>query len=351
MKRPADVVRRLGAVQAQDYLGALWAVGLRMEPGAVEADVEAALADGSIVRTWPMRGTLHFVTAEDIRWMLALMTPRIVARNAARLKRDYGIDRDLVTRSTDLMINALQGGKRLTRDEAYAMLEANGVPAAKQRGLHLLWWISQEGHICFGPRQKKQQTFVLLDEWVPKSRVPDRDEALGELALRYFTGHGPATLHDFVWWSGLTVAEAKSAVEIAGTGLVREERSGTIFRSGVDSDFPHSSSVHLLPAFDEYTVGYTDRSAILEAEHARLAVTRNGILNPVVVVEGRCVGVWKRTLGKGAVVVAPVAFTEFGGDVVGGIEGAARRYGEFLGVEGVVSFEENINRESQRAQR
>src|SRR5262245_43986279 len=167
IEKPGDVVAWLGAVQAQDYLGALWAIGLRMR-NAVEADIERALADRTIIRTWPMRGTLHFVAAADIRWMLELLTPRIAANNSQLFLRYFDLDESAFARSKDLVARALQGGRQLTRNAMYKMLEAGGVSAASQHGRHILWRLAQDGLICFGPREGKRQTFVLLDEWAPK---------------------------------------------------------------------------------------------------------------------------------------------------------------------------------------
>ena len=201
---PGEVVKRLGAVQAQDYLGALWALGLRMQR-AVEADIEQAIANREIIRTWPMRGTLHFVAAEDVRWMLALLTPRILAR-AARRHQQLALDEATFARSETLFTNALENGRSLTRNQMMDVLEQAGISTKGQRGYHILGWAAQNGLICFGPRQGKQHTFVLLDEWLPSGKSLSREEALAELAHRYFTGHGPATIQDFIWWSGLPAA-------------------------------------------------------------------------------------------------------------------------------------------------
>src|SRR5262249_55631017 len=162
----SDVAARLGAVQAQDYPGSLWAVGLRMR-GAVQRDIEHALADRTIIRTWPMRGTLHFVAAADIRWMLELLTPRIVAANARRLRRDFDLDEAVFARCKKVLTAALQGGKQLSRNATYRVLDAARVPTGCGRGLHILWRLAQDGVICFGAREGKQQTFALLDEWAP----------------------------------------------------------------------------------------------------------------------------------------------------------------------------------------
>jgi len=185
--RPEQVVAWLGAVQAQDYLGALWAVGLRFN-GATEREVERALEERTIVRTWPMRGTLHFVAATDARWMIELLAPRKVAAVLSRL-RSFGIDEAVLKRARRILTTKLDGGRRLTRSAAYAVLEDAGIATTAQRGLHILWWLAQHCIICFGPREGKQQTFVLFDEWLPQTKALPRQEALATLAHRYFTGH------------------------------------------------------------------------------------------------------------------------------------------------------------------
>src|SRR5689334_3710438 len=185
LEGPAEVVRALGAVQAQDYYSALWAIGLRLR-GVCEAEVEQAIVERRIVRTWPMRGTLHFVAAEDVRWLTELLAPRILLRNAARLLRDFAIDRPVIKRASKIVQAALRGGSALTRAALYEQLDASGIETGQQRGMHILWWLAHDGLICCGPRAGKQHTFVLLDEWVPGPSSLTRDEALALLAQRYF---------------------------------------------------------------------------------------------------------------------------------------------------------------------
>jgi hypothetical protein len=335
---PGDVVGWLGAVQAQDYLGALWAVGLRVQESTedTEADIERALAERSIVRTWPMRGTLHFVAAADVRWMLELLTPRVVARHALRLQREYDLDDTVFGRSRDLFVKALQGGRQLTRDAMYQVLEAAQISAMGQRGLHILWRLAQEGVLCFGAREGKQQTFVLLDEWVPQAKPMQKDEALAELARRYFTSRGPATLQDFVWWSGLTTSDARAGLDMAGPHLLREAIGGQTFwhPQSMSVIKETSPAAHLLPAYDEYTVAYKDRSAVLDPVDAKRATSGNGIFNPILVIDGQVVGTWKRTLKKqGEVVVTPTPFAPLSKAEKRALTLAARRYGAFLGLE------------------
>ncbi|MBO0724005.1 MAG: AlkZ family DNA glycosylase [Blastocatellia bacterium] len=331
-ERPADVVARMGAVQAQDYLGALWAVGLRMR-NAVEADIERALADRTIIRTWPMRGTLHFVAAADARWMLELMTPRIVANNAQRLLRQFDLDENAFARSKELFERALEGGKRLARTAMCKVLEEGGVSAANQRGLHILWRLAQDGVICFGAREGKQQTFALLDEWAPKAKRMPRDESLAELARRYFTSRGPATLRDFAWWSGLTKADVSAGLEMVKQSLTQETVNGQSYwlASPPPATKDPSQSVYLLPAFDEYTIAYKDRSAVLDPAYTKLANSGNGIFYPTIVVNGQVVGTWKRTLKKDSLAISTSPFEKLKRAETNAINEAASLYGKFLG--------------------
>lgn len=331
LENPGDVVRHLGAVQAQDYLASLWAIGLRL-PKATEADIEQAITERQMVRTWPMRGTIHYVAPEDVRWMLGLLTPRVIARSAGRY-RELELDQQVFARSREVLTQALQGGKALSRNAIYEALGRAGISTASSRGLHILGHLAQQGLICFGPRAGKQPTFVLLDEWVPKSRTLGREEALAELARRYFESHGPATLQDFMWWSGLTAAEAKAGLGAVEGELaqVRLEGSGYWFAQGPRAKGTPPTA-HLLPFFDEFLVAYKDRSAALEALYLRQVNAGGGLLNPTVVLEGRVVGTWKRTLKKNAVQVALSLFAPLGKAQIQAIEAAAERYRGFLGL-------------------
>ena len=337
-KRAAEIVSWLGAVQAQDFPGAKWSVGLRL-PGATDTAIEQALADRSVIRTWPMRGTLHFVAAADVRWMLALLTPRIIARSAGRLK-ELELDDKVFARCGKLLIRALQGGKQLSRPALLAMFEAARISTTGQRGYHILWRLAQEGLICFGAREGKHQTFVLLDEWVPARATFEREKVLAELAARYFTGHGPATLQDFIWWSGLKTVDAKTALDLVTSRLVREEVDGKIYWMPPDQPALDSArrAVHLLPGFDEFMLGYTDRSASLDLQYSgRICPHSNGSFSPVIVIGGRVVGVWKRTLKKDAVLIEATPFKSFNQTQKKAIAAAAKLYGQFLSLPATLS--------------
>lgn len=330
---PEEVVRWMGAIQAQDYLQALWAIGLRMRQATV-TQVEQAIADGKIIRTWPMRGTIHFVAPEDARWMLKLSASRMIAADKRRLEQ-LELDYAIIERCQTLFYDALQGGKRLPRSDMMRLLEDAGISAKNQRGYHILWHSAHTGLICIGPRQDKEQTFVLLDEWAPHTRELSREEALAELARRYFTGHGPATIHDFAWWAGLTVMDAKAGLEATKSGLLSEKIDGKAYwmaQDTPDHGVYDPSRVHLLPGFDEYLLGYKDRGAVLAAEHApKIVPGANGIFLPTIVVAGQVAGTWKRTLKKTSVDIAVSLFTHHGASEASIIE-AAQCYSAFLGL-------------------
>jgi hypothetical protein len=330
-EKAGEVVAWLGAVQAQDYLGALWAVGLRMR-NAVEADVERAIADRTIIRTWPMRGTLHFVAAADIRWMLELLTPRVASNIRQYLLREFDLDEGAFARSKDLFARALQGGKQLTRNAMYDVLEAGGV-SATQRGRHILTLLAQDGFICFGEREGKQQTFALLEEWAPAAKRMARDESLAEIAKRYFIGHGPATLQDFAWWSGLTMADATTGLEMVKRSLAQETINGQTYwlAPSTPTIKEPSPAAYLLPAFDEYKVAYKDRSAVLDPAYTKQANSGNGIIYPTIVVDGQVIGTWKRALKKDTLVITPSPFAKHKSAETRAIAEAANRYGKFLG--------------------
>jgi len=330
---PDEVVRWLGAIQAQDYLQSLWAIGLRTQQSTV-TDIEQAIAERRSIRTWPMRGTIHFVPPEDAKWMLKLSASRMIAMDRRRLEQ-LGLDDEIMERCKGLFYDALNGGKRLPRSSMMKLLDDAGISTKNQRGYHILWHTSQTGLLCLGPMQDRQQTFVLLDEWVPNSRELSREESLAELAGRYFASHGPATIHDFAWWAGLTVTDAKAGLEAAKPELISEKMNGKecwMTKESPGHAAYDKSGVHLLPGFDEYLLGYKDRSAVLATEHApKIVPGKNGMFLPTVVVAGQVVGTWKRRLKKNSVDMTLSPFTQLGDSEERVIE-AARRYSAFLGL-------------------
>src|SRR4051794_13016169 len=288
---PAEAVRWLTAVQAQDLPGALTSVALRTD-GGTRAAVTAALDAGEVVRSWPMRGTLHLTAAGDLPWMLALLGPRVLAGAAGR-RATVGLTGDDVARARDVALGALGGGRRLGRAELIAALAAGGVPTEGQRGYHLLWWLAQSGLTCLGPTVDGDQQFVLLDEWVPAPRRLERDEALGELTLRFFASHGPATVKDLVRWAGVLVRDVKAGLAVAAPQLERLEVEGT--EHWMDPSTPdrltaaraEAEGVLLLPGFDELVLGYADRSCTVPAAFAdRIVPGGNGMFRATAVSAG-----------------------------------------------------------------
>lgn len=325
----SEVVAWLGAVQAQDYAGAKWAVAQRTT-GLTNAAIEQAFAAGAILRTHVMRPTWHFVTPEDIRWMLALTAPRVKALNAYYCRK-LELDEATLGRSNDVLAKGLQGGNQLTRPELAAILRQFGLPADNLLRIgYIMGQAELDAIICSGALRGKQHTYALLDERAPQARTLERDEALAELTRRYFSSHGPATLPDFVWWSGLTTSDARAGLELAKLHLVREVSDGQTYWLPA-SPLPVNAAppkVHLLPAYDEYTVAYKDRTAILDPVYTEQA--RNGIFNPVIVVGGRIAGTWKRTVKKEAVVIALSLFTSLTEAENQAVVVAAKQYGDFL---------------------
>jgi hypothetical protein len=293
-----DVVRGLVAVQAQDYPAGLWAIGQRTA-GATRTDVERALAAREIVRTWPMRGTLHIVARDDVRWITRLLASRVLERAAYR-HRQLDLDAKTFAKVRTLFEKHLAGGNTLTRAELYAILSRAKIEPGDQRGPHILTTLAMEGVLCFGAHRGKQPTFALLDEWIPTSRMIDGDEALAELARRYFEGHGPATVDDFAWWSGLNLTGARRALEMVRGEL---EANGAYWSGPLQ--VARAGSAHLLSAWDELTVGYRDRSASVDTKH--VTKTLNG-LGWCVAVDGRIVGRWRRD--RGVVTIEPFAKLE-----------------------------------------
>jgi hypothetical protein len=326
----AEVVARMGAVQAQDYRNALWAIGLRTA-GATEASVERAIAKREIVRTWPMRGTLHFVAAADVHWMLELLTPRVLAAARKRAEQ-HGLDAATLSRCRELAVTLLSGEQQLARESLFAAFQKEGIATDAQRGYHILWRLAQERLICGGPREGKQPTFVLLDEWVPPSQRSKPADPLAELAARYFASHGPATLQDFVWWCGLKVSDARAA--IASAELARETIDGVEYwLSGGQPPLQKTvTQTHLLPAFDEYLLGYRDRSRVLDAADAGKVVPGgNGVFLPTVVVNGQVIGTWKRSAKSDKVLVAISPFHARTPIPARALQSAAAAYGRFVG--------------------
>jgi len=330
---PPQVVRQLLATQAQDYLGSLWAIGQRMN-GADETSVEQAVTDGSIVRTWPMRGTLHFVAAEDVKWLSDFLAPRVLPKTRS-IHLNAGLDAAVFKKSERVIVKALEKEPMLTRDALYERLEKNGIATANSRGLHITGYLAVNGLICLGPRNGKQHTFVMRDEWLRNVKHLQPDDTLSTLALRYFAGHGPATVQDFAWWTGLSLTESREAIARAGSGLVESKlKDYTYYQTQTSSSNTGSASAklkatHLLPAFDEFTVAYKERTLMLPSGQQHRSAME--VLSPGISINGLLVGAWSRTLTKKGVELQLKPFTKLTDAQRSKISAQAKRYARFVG--------------------
>ena len=329
---PSDVVAWLGAVQAQDYSAAKWAVALRMPAGtATESTIERAVANGSILRTHVLRRTWQFVSATDLRWMRELVRAGLIARSACRY-RQLGLDAPTFRRCAAVLEKTLDEGRALTRDELGSMLEHADVLVNGPRLSHLLVRAELDGLICSGPPRGGHHTYVLLEDRVPPRTPLSRGEAVAELARRYFRSRGPASLRDFVWWSGLTAKEARAGVNAIQSTLAADDLDGETYWWSDENPAPVASPcMHLLPAFDEYVLAYRDRTLVLDTRYSKRLNAGGGMLSPVIVMDGRVVGTWRRVpLAPGKVSIRADMFGPVTERERLALARAAQRYAEFL---------------------
>jgi hypothetical protein len=326
---PADVVSWLGAVQAQDYPGAKWALGLRTA-GITDAAIERAFNEGRILRTHILRPTWHFVSSADIRWMLALSGPR-VQNVCASYFRKQELDASTLAKARSALQRALRGGKHRTRAELSTALDRAGVKAIGIRLAFIVMHAELEGLICSGPMRGKQFTYALLEERVPARPRMKRDEALAELTRRYFASHGPATVRDFVWWSGLTTADARAGLDTIRSS-VRHETIGdrTYWFLPPQSKTPEPAPLYLLPTYDEYLIAYRDRGDPSSKDRPARTSGVNAYAN-FLVVDGIVAGTWKRALDEDTVRISAVVHGPLSRTQSHALADAADRYGAFLG--------------------
>lgn len=347
LARPEEVVAWLGAVQAQDYAGAKWGIGQRTT-GLTESALDAVFNDGTLIRTHVLRPTWHFVTPADLRTFLALTGPRIIAQGAPRY-RELGLDEATLERATTVLAQALHGGQQLTRTELATVLEGVGIFTQGQRMPHMLGYAELKSVICSGPRRGKQFTFALLEERVPPAPVLGREAALADLTRRYFRTRGPATVQDFAWWSGLAMADIRLGIELIRpeiTSIEIEGRPCWMMADGTAAEGSEAAArpsdghvAHLLPAFDEYFIGYRDRSAItiataISEDEARVPHAFNNAL----LLDGFIVGAWQRTLKRERVLVEIRFGIEPTPAQRDAVAAAAQRYGDFLGLAAETRF-------------
>ncbi|MDR1188387.1 MAG: winged helix DNA-binding domain-containing protein [Bifidobacteriaceae bacterium] len=346
-RNPAQVAHHFLSMQAQDFAASLWALGARS--GAPQAEVEQAYQQGKVVRSWPMRGTLHTVPAEDIGWLQRLTAAKVLGAGAERRRQHLGLEPAHIEKVREAVTAILAGGRALSREDLMAAVAARGVEVAATWKYHLIWYLAQTGTLVFGPAADGRPLLVLASEWIAAPRALGRDEALAELAARYTASHGPATEDDLAWWSGLGKRDVRAALALAGSRVARERADdGAEYWLAPDlHDADRAASaptVELLPAFDEHLLGYRDRTVMLDPAHAApVCPGGNGVFKPTVVVDGVCAGTW-RPIARGALGKlradrpVPVAVTWF--DKVAErsadpalLAGAANRYARYLGRE------------------
>jgi hypothetical protein len=323
-------------VQSQDFGPAKWSVAQRT-PGAGDAAVDRAVAEGAILRTHVLRPTWHFVAAADIRWLLELTAPRVHALNAYYY-RQLGLDDEVFRRSSAVLVGALEGGAQLTRRQLAATLEGAGIGLGGFRLAYLLMNAELQGIVCSGAPRGKQQTYALVAQRAPQAASLPDEQALAELTVRYFTSHGPATVKDFGWWSSLTAADIRQGLELAGSRLQREVVDGVDywFAGSPPPTMPASPQVHLLQGYDEYIVGYSQSRSVLNLAGRTLMQTRP-VFNGVAILDGQLAGHWKRTVGRDTVAFAVALYEPFDDAQTKALQAAADRHGEFLGLAATVA--------------
>jgi hypothetical protein len=292
----------MGAIQAQDYAMAKYATGIRLK-NATDQTIEEAINKAEIIRTHVLRPTWHFVVANDIRWMLQLTAKnlnRALSSNNKRLE----LDEKTFTKTNRIIEKLLLGGKHLTRKEIMAALEKKGIKTNDLRAGHIMFRAETDLVVCNGIKREKQFTYALFDERIPSTKKFTMEEALAELALRYFQSHGPATLHDFTWWSGLSVSDSKNGLELIKSKLVAVKNKGAVYWYVRDSPLQKTkgNKIIFLPAYDEFLISYKSREISLDPTFASKSYTTNGIFNPIIVHNAKVIGTWRPQYKKEIVI-------------------------------------------------
>lgn len=323
-----EAARELGALQAQDYDSGMWSLGVRT--GLTLAEVEQSVVDREVVRTWPMRGTLHLVPAEDARWMCRLLAARPLAGIGARY-RELGITEDDVALAGRVLDRELT--EPMSRPEVVALLASHGLDSSGQRAYHLVGHHCMTGLLCQGPRAGRQPTFVRIDSWVPRSREPSREEAMRTVVERYVRSHGPVTEKDLAGWLTQPLGFVREALELVGDRVVREDVDGVSWVTHVEARPPaRPGGVLLLPQWDEFLLGYRSRDVTLPDEHlGRVVPGRNLVFQPTVVADGEVSGIWRRKQARSSITVEVELFEPPSDSRWAAIARAAAAYGRFLG--------------------
>lgn len=330
----ADVVGRLGAMQSQEFAVAKWSIAQRSATALTGAELDRQFADGVFLRTHVLRPTWHFVSPADIRWLLRLSGPRVHAVNAYYYRK-LGVDDEVAATTAKLMVDALGGGNRLTRRELAAVFAKAGIDASGLRMGYLMMRAELDALVCSGGLAGKQHTYALLDERVPDAPELPREEALAELVSRYFTSHGPATVKDFVWWSGLTAADTRTGIEAAGERLRSEDIDGRTYWSGPAPPRPYgdpSPTAHLIQCYDEYVVGYGDSRGAMDVSGLAHAPRADGTFIHAILLDTQGVGFWRRVPTSRSVTVETDLLMPLDDAQRAALDDAVARYGRFVGL-------------------
>jgi len=327
--KPQEVVSWFGAIQSQDFAAAKWALAIRTK-NQTDQSIENAFNNGLVLRTHIMRPTWHFVTPEDIGWILELTAEKLHKFNGYYYRKS-GLDKKVFDKSNDVIRTALQGANPMTRDELKKVLQQAKLPVEDMGLSYILMQAEIAGIICSGPKLGKQFSYMLLNERVKGYRKLERDEALAELTKRYFQSHGPAQIQDFTWWSSLSTLEAKKGLEMFKKELIKEEVDGKTYwyfdPTSTMKDI--SKTGFLVPGFDEYFIAYKDRSDILDKQYSKHLNLGGGMINGAIVVNGRMVGGWKRIIKKNVVDIKLQLLEKVSSRQHQSIMNAAKDYGKF----------------------
>ncbi|MES2388609.1 MAG: winged helix DNA-binding domain-containing protein [Bacteroidota bacterium] len=337
-----DVVSKMVCTQAQFFPGAKWSLGLRMKPGSTNASdamLEKAVNEGQIARAWSFRGTIHLMAPEDSETLTSLAAPSVLGRLKAS-RRKLGLDDAALSKIDKLVHQALAHKNFLTREQLLAFLEKQGIAAKGEMLSHLIYRASLMGQICIGPMQGKQYTLALTQDWLPGISQISREKALAEVALRYFTSHGPATLQDFAWWIPLSAADAAAGLKAVKYELIQVNAGNRTLWMHKDAHTKQLSGSQslgeaqaiFLPAYDEYLFGYKDRSDVVDDAHLKHLNAANGF-SPAIIIKGRAAGTWSRVIGKKKLVVSAILFSPADSETHELLQKAAGRYAAFLGLE------------------
>lgn len=335
-EKPEDTVKYMGAMQAQDFNMVQWAVGLRLD-NTTQQRIMDSYNKGEILRTHLMRPTWHLVSSQDINWMLNLTAPRIKSISKARWK-ELELTESVFKKCDSIIEKALSIGEHLTRNQLKEQIEKAKINTAKNRLSHILLRAELDGLICSGTNKGKNITYALFSERVSRTNKLSKEEALAALANRYFTSHGPATLDDFIWWSGLVVKDAAKALELIKDNFISETIDSQTYWFKKLSTKPKSrkSLIYLLPAFDEFIIGYKNRLSITPNENYSKAISKNGMFYPVIIINGKTAGLWKRVIKKDKIIIEAQLFEQPNSSINKQIIDESKKIGKFLGKEAKV---------------